>query len=86
MPTAVVAYTTSWCSDCLRSKRVLKQRGVRFAEIDIERVRGAEAAMRAANGGSGKVPTILLDGVVLVEPSDAELAAALDTWEAEPTA
>ena len=77
----VVAYITSWCPDCTRSRRVLQRLGYIFAEIDTERVPGSEDAMRAINGGSGKVPTILIDGPggrsVLVEPGDRELADAL---------
>lgn len=55
--------------------------GVSFREIDIEEVRGAEEEMRRLNGDSGKVPTIVVEeGLVLVEPSDAELRAALDRY------
>ncbi|MCC6728813.1 MAG: glutaredoxin family protein [Chthonomonadales bacterium] len=77
MPRTVVAYVTAWCPDCTRSRRVLKQAGVAFEEIDIERVPGAEDAMRRLNGGRGKVPTIQIDGRVLVEPNDDELRAAI---------
>lgn len=39
--------------------------------------------MRAQNGGSGKIPTILIDGPngrqVLVEPTDNELTRALNS-------
>ncbi len=77
----VVAYITSWCPDCTRSRRILQRMGYVFAEIDTERIPGSEEAMKAINGGSGKVPTILIDGPggrsVLVEPSDRELADAL---------
>ena len=77
----VVAYITSWCPDCTRSRRVLQRLGWVFAEIDTEKIPGAEEAMRAINGGSGKVPTILTDGPggrsVLVEPGDRELADEL---------
>jgi glutaredoxin len=74
VPKPVVAYTTSWCPDCHRAKRILKQLGVAFQEIDIEEVEGAEAKMRRRNGGSGKVPTIFIgEDVVLIEPSDSEL-------------
>jgi len=80
-PVKVVAYITSWCPDCIRSRRVLQRMGIAFAEIDIERVVGSEEAMKALNGGSGKVPTILIDTAlgrkILIEPSDAELIAAL---------
>ena len=56
---------------------------MQFVEIDIEKVAGAEEEMRSANGGSGKVPTILVEGdgvhLVLVEPGDRELADAIRT-------
>ena len=74
---SVIAYTTDWCPDCIRSKRVLQQAGIKFIEIDIESVDGAEEEMRARNGGSGKVPTILIDDIVLIEPTDNELRRAL---------
>jgi glutaredoxin len=65
----------------MRSRRVLQRSGIPFVEIDIERTPTAEAAMRGLNGGSGKVPTILIDGAtgrtVLIEPGDRELAEAL---------
>jgi mycoredoxin len=72
-----VAYTTSWCPDCIRSKRLLHRLGIPFQEIDIDRLAGAEEEMRACNGGSGKVPTILIGDSVLIEPSDEELQRAL---------
>jgi glutaredoxin len=59
----------------------LQRAGVEFVEIDIEKISNAEDAMRAQNGGSGKVPTIFIDGpegrVTLIEPSDRELNEAL---------
>ena len=79
MPTEVIAFVTSWCPDCTRSKRLLKRLGVEYSEIDIEAIAGASEAMRAANGGSGKIPTIIVDGRVLIEPTDRELEAALTT-------
>ena len=79
----VVTYITTWCPDCTRSRRVLQRMGLVFAEIDIERVAGSEQAMRSVNGGSSKVPTILIDGpsgrTVLVEPGDRELMDAIRT-------
>ncbi len=77
MSEPVLAYTTSWCPDCRRSKRVMTRLGVAFTEIDIEEEAGAEECMRAANGGSGKVPTIVIGDCVLVEPTDEALEEAL---------
>ena len=77
----VVAYMTNWCPDCARSRRVLQRAGVPYVEIDIDKTPSAEEAMRALNGGSGKVPTILIDTpqgrLTLIEPTDAELSDAL---------
>lgn len=81
MAVRVTAYVTNWCPDCIRSRRVLQRAGIPFEEIDIEATQGAEEAMRALNGGSGKVPTILIeslqDCLILVEPDDRALAEAL---------
>jgi mycoredoxin len=79
----IVAYITHWCPDCVRSRRVLQRSGLPFVEIDIEKTPSAEDAMRAINGGSGKVPTILIESAagrrVLIEPGDNELSDALRT-------
>src|ERR1051326_4131731 len=84
----IVAYITTWCPDCSRSRRVLQRMGVVFAEIDTERIPGSEDAMRAINGGSGKVPTILIEGpggrAILVEPGDRELADAVRRCSTSP--
>jgi glutaredoxin len=70
----------------MRSRRVLQRSGFDFEEIDIESVAGAEAAMRSLNGGSGKVPTILIESEqgrhTLVEPSDKDLTDVLSLHRA----
>lgn len=85
MSFSITAYTTNWCSDCKRSKRLLHRAGISFTEIDIEKSEEAENAMREINGGSGKIPTILIENAtrraVLVEPSDAELKRTLCLFE-----
>lgn len=70
-------YATSWCPDCHRSIRLLRELGAPFTLIDIEAEEGAEARMRAVNGGSGKVPTIIIGDRVLIEPRNDELRAAV---------
>ena len=77
MPRSVLATITHWCPDCIRSRRVLQQMGIKFEEVDIEKVAGTEDEMRSRNGGFGKVPTILIGDKVLIEPTDSELRSAL---------
>ena len=83
MAVTIIAYITHWCPDCVRSRRVLQRSGLPFVEIDIEKTPSAEDAMRAINGDSGKVPTILIESAagrrVLIEPGDHELSDALRT-------
>jgi len=73
----VIAYVTDWCPDCSDSKRLLRQLGVKYREVDIDAVPGAEEEMRSRNGGVRRVPTILVNDMVLVEPTESELRDAL---------
>lgn len=77
MPDYIVMYGVQWCPDCSRSRRVLKRHRVEYKEIDIDRESGADAKMRSLNGGSGKVPTLIIGEETLIEPSDHELTSAL---------
>lgn len=74
----IVMYSTSWCGDCRRAKRVFTALGVEYTEVNIEEdERAAEEVVRL-NRGNRSVPTILFpDGSVLVEPSNATLEAKI---------
>jgi len=58
----ITIYGTRWCADCRRAKRFLEERGVRFAEVNIDEFPEAEEVVLKANNGRRKVPTILVDG------------------------
>jgi mycoredoxin len=74
----ITMYTTSWCGDCRRSKRLLDRHGVPYEEINIEGDGAAAALVMQLNNGRRTVPTIVIEGgPVLAEPSDRELARAL---------
>ncbi len=74
-------FTTPWCGDCRRAKRVFAELGVPFTEIDIEDYPAAAAVVMRINGGARSVPTILFpDGTTLTEPSTATLTAKLRGW------
>jgi mycoredoxin len=51
-------YTTTWCPDCIRAKRFMKERGVAYHEVNIEKDQSAEAIVIKANNGKRKVPTL----------------------------
>jgi mycoredoxin len=77
----IVMYSTRWCGDCRRAKRLFDALGVPFTEINIDEDRAAAARVMRLNDGMRSVPTILFpDGSVLVEPSNAALEAKLAAY------
>jgi glutaredoxin 3 len=56
----VTIYTTAWCPYCSAAKSLLKDRGVAFQEIDVERVQGARGTMVERAGGRTSVPQIFI--------------------------
>jgi glutaredoxin len=69
-------YTTAWCPDCRRAKTFLKERGVEFREVDIEKDPSAEEIVIKANEGKRKVPTMEIGGHYFAcSPFDAEQLA-----------
>lgn len=74
----ILVYSTTWCGDCRRSRKVLDAMGVTYTDIDIDDQPEAAALVRSLNDGMQRVPTILFpDGTVLVEPSNAALEQKL---------
>ncbi len=81
----IAVYGVSWCPDCRRTKKFLGEQKVEYSWLDIEQDAEALAYVERVNKGKRIVPTIVFgDGSILVEPSNAELAAKLGlTTEAE---
>jgi thioredoxin reductase (NADPH) len=72
----ITIYSTPWCSDCHRARRFFDEHGIRYVSINIDQNPQARAYVEQVNGGNRSVPTIVFrDGSILVEPSNAELAA-----------
>ncbi len=76
--TNITLYGTNWCSDCKRSKKFLGEQRVRYDYINIEEDDAGQAFVQKLQNGGMTIPTIVFtDGSVLIEPSNAELAAKL---------
>lgn len=58
----ITLYSTSWCPDCWRTKMFLKERGVEFREVNIEKDPSAEEIVLRVNEGRRKVPTLEVGG------------------------
>lgn len=83
----ITVYGTVWCPDCKRSKAFLGEQRVQYQWVDIEQDEEAAKYVEQVNNGRRTVPTIVCrDGSILVEPTNAELAAKLGlTMKAERT-
>lgn len=76
--TNITLYGTNWCSDCKRSKKFLGEQRVHYAYINIEEDTDGQAFVQKVQNGGMTIPTLVFeDGSVLIEPSNAELAAKL---------
>ena len=78
MDARIVMYTTTWCGDCRRAKRVFATLDVPYIEVDIEKNAAAAQIVMRVNRGACSVPTIVFpDGSTLTEPSNSALEAKL---------
>jgi mycoredoxin len=74
---AVKVYGADWCHMTNDTLSCLKRLRVEYSYINIERDPEAAAWVRAQNDGKEKKPTLDIDGTVLTEPDDEELAETL---------
>lgn len=80
--TEIIFYGTRWCGDCRRTRAFLDRHGIAYHWIDIDQDPEAAAHVERLNRGFRSVPTLVWpDGSMLVEPSNAQLAAKLGLEE-----
>jgi len=58
----IVIYTTMMCPFCHMAKRLLKEKGAAFTEIDVTFSPARRAEMTRLSGGRTSVPQIFVDG------------------------
>jgi thioredoxin reductase (NADPH) len=76
--THLTVYGAPWCGDCKQAKKFLGEQRIHYHWVDIEQDPIAEALVVQVNKGKRIIPTIVFDDdSVLVEPTNAELAAKL---------
>jgi glutaredoxin-like YruB-family protein len=64
-PHRVLVFTTPSCPWCIRAKHYLRQRNVRFREVDVARDPGAARDLVRRTGQMG-VPVVEIDGRPIV--------------------
>ena len=74
----ITVYGAPWCPDCKQSKQFLGEQRVRYNWVNIDEDEEGRRRVQELNDGKQIIPTIIFeDGSILVEPSNAELAAKL---------
>lgn len=75
---AITMYGTLWCGDCKRAKKFFGEQRVHYTYVDVDVDADGLGVVERINGGKRIIPTLVFgDGSVLVEPSNAQLAAKL---------
>lgn len=73
----LLVYSSAWCGECRRAKRVLEEAGAVFEEVDVDRDSQAEAAVLEHSGGRRVVPTFRFDDRVWAFNPDPPLLRRL---------
>jgi thioredoxin reductase (NADPH) len=74
----ITMFGTLWCGDCKRVKKFLGEQRIHYDYVDVEQDADGLTLIERINNGKQIIPTIIFpDGSILVEPSNAELAAKL---------
>ena len=75
---SITLYGAPWCPDCKRSKQFLGEQRIAYNFVDIDQDESGQQRVQELNDGKQIIPTIVFeDGSILVEPTNAELAAKL---------
>ncbi len=80
-PECVTMFGADWCVDCRRAKAWLTKHNVPFTTIDTSADEASRALAAVIAGGRSNIPVVVAPhGTVLVEPTDLELAATLNSY------
>jgi thioredoxin reductase (NADPH) len=64
----IKVFGADWCSDCVTAKRFLDSKGVEFEYIDITDNQQAIDLVEKINNGKRVIPTLIVDGVIFINP------------------
>ncbi len=73
----IIVYTTFWCGDCRRLKSELKEHNLPYEERDIEKNDEDYKTMMGYTHGKRVIPTVEIEGKILINPRFAEVDEAV---------
>ncbi len=78
---SIIVYGVAWCRDSTRTRRFLNRHHVPYTLIDVEEDPRSAEKVRRWNRGFLSTPTLDIEGQIVTEPSDDELAALVGIRE-----
>ena len=79
----IVVYCTRWCKDCRKVRAWLEERGLEYAEVDIDYNMAARNRVRQWANGALVTPTIDFYGTIILDFDAPKLETALQKWKSE---
>lgn len=73
----VVMYATLWCPVCARAREYMNAKGIRYTERDVDKNPADKEDLKRINP-RGSVPTISIDGDVMIGFSEGSFAKAVN--------
>jgi glutaredoxin len=73
----ITVYGAHWCQDTMRTMHFLNQHTIPYTLIDVEEDQEAAQKVLGWNQGYLSTPTLDIEGRIVTEPSDQELAELL---------
>lgn len=73
----VQLFGADWCPDCRRAKSFLRDNGINFEFIDVDKYDWATAKVEEINNGKRIIPTLLINDVPYTNPDNVELTDLL---------
>jgi len=74
----VAIYGSRTCADTTRAMRLLDDRGISYEFKDLDLSPELNAYVADLNNGVRKIPAIQIDNEIFIDPSDSELAQAVE--------
>lgn len=74
----IIVYTTDWCGDCRGLKSDLMEHNIPYEERNIEQSESDYKTMMGYTNGKRVIPTVDIEGKILINPSFSKIAEVLN--------
>jgi len=73
----IVIYGAYWCSHTIATRQFLNAQGIPYDYVDVDQDMEAAEMVKHWNGGNLSTPTLDIEGRIVAEPSQTQLAEIL---------